>query len=195
MSMSTAEVSNLGWRWWTAGKWPWSLALSANTFLFRSPNQTNVCNLLTIWTDPLQGLSYMSEVQFDAELFSTSVYKGVPRKELDEAWRKLVERTCLFCAAESHFEDHTCHLFIGSLLSRPNDSGWLHNAASIRRDNEVNKGHWWSLLCNSWGFPSPPLLGHHPKVHLAEQLHTRWYFPKSARGSMGTCRWVRLDLV
>ncbi len=43
--------------------------------------------------DPLKHLATLSPVKFDAELFSTSVYKGQPRKELDDAWEKLVDRT------------------------------------------------------------------------------------------------------
>ena len=44
--------------------------------------------------DPLERLATSSPLNFDAELFSTSVYKGQPRKELDEAWKKLVDRMC-----------------------------------------------------------------------------------------------------
>lgn len=45
--------------------------------------------------DPLEQLATVSPVKFDAELFAASVYKGEPRKELDEAWNKLVDRMYL----------------------------------------------------------------------------------------------------
>ncbi|TAQ83482.1 hypothetical protein B7494_g8197 [Chlorociboria aeruginascens] len=41
--------------------------------------------------DPLEHLATLSPVKFDAELFSTSVYKGQPRKELNDAWEKIVD--------------------------------------------------------------------------------------------------------
>jgi len=44
--------------------------------------------------DPLERFATIGPVKFDAELFSTSVYKGQPRKELDDAWEKLVDRMC-----------------------------------------------------------------------------------------------------
>ena len=44
--------------------------------------------------DPLERLATRSPLKFDAELFSTGVYKGQPRKELDEAWKKIVDRMC-----------------------------------------------------------------------------------------------------
>lgn len=42
--------------------------------------------------DPLEQLATFSPLRFDAELGSKSVYKGAPRRELDEAWKKLVDR-------------------------------------------------------------------------------------------------------
>ncbi|KAK4165540.1 hypothetical protein QBC43DRAFT_351141 [Cladorrhinum sp. PSN259] len=41
--------------------------------------------------DPLEQLATVSPVKFDAELFAASIYKGEPRKELDEAWDKVVD--------------------------------------------------------------------------------------------------------
>ncbi|KAI1128592.1 hypothetical protein F5Y10DRAFT_291866 [Nemania abortiva] len=40
---------------------------------------------------PLERLATRSPVTFNADLFTTSVYKGDPRQELDEAWGKLVD--------------------------------------------------------------------------------------------------------
>lgn len=44
--------------------------------------------------DRLEHLATLSPVKFDVELFSTSVYKGQPRKEPNDAWEKIVDRTC-----------------------------------------------------------------------------------------------------
>lgn len=49
--------------------------------------------LLMVRKDPLERLAAMSPFKFKAELFAISLYKGEPRKELDEAWEKLVNRT------------------------------------------------------------------------------------------------------
>jgi hypothetical protein len=55
-----------------------------------SPSNTHAHNQ----KDPLERLETRSSVKFDSELFSTSVYKGQPRKELNEAWEKIVDRKC-----------------------------------------------------------------------------------------------------
>ena len=48
--------------------------------------------MLTIKQDPLEKLVTLHTKKLEAKLFSISVYKGLPRKELDEAWKKLVDR-------------------------------------------------------------------------------------------------------
>ena len=44
--------------------------------------------------DSLEGLATRSPVIFNAELFTISIYKGEPRKELNKAWEKLVNYIC-----------------------------------------------------------------------------------------------------
>jgi hypothetical protein len=61
-----------------------------------------LCKLgLTLLIDPLARLSTFESVIFEAELFSTSIYKGVPRQELDDAWNQLVDRMCSLLHAPS----------------------------------------------------------------------------------------------
>lgn len=61
----------------------------------RSPQFLGSCDgdrqTRLIGSYPLEQLATVSPVKFDAELFAASVYKGEPRKELDEAWNKLVD--------------------------------------------------------------------------------------------------------
>lgn len=75
---------------WDDGHQTSSLNHSQQPDLLFSPSNTHAHNQ----KDPLERLETRSSVKFDAELFSTSVYKGQPRKELDEAWEKIVDRMC-----------------------------------------------------------------------------------------------------
>ncbi|KAI0439382.1 hypothetical protein F4803DRAFT_564584 [Xylaria telfairii] len=50
---------------------------------------------------PLEQLTTKIPVKFDAELFSTSIYKGRPRKELDDAWGKLVDHPMILADYET----------------------------------------------------------------------------------------------
>ncbi|KAG4257534.1 hypothetical protein FPRO03_13907 [Fusarium proliferatum] len=58
--------------------------------------------------DALERFINTSSIKFDAELFSTSVYKGEPRKELDEAWEKLVDHPMILV------DRNTRHVFDAS---------------------------------------------------------------------------------
>ena len=55
---------------------------------------SSVWNVLKCWwkEDPLKNIAKYSLQRFDAELGAPSVFKGPPRKELDDAWHALVDR-------------------------------------------------------------------------------------------------------
>ncbi|KAI9788581.1 MAG: hypothetical protein M1816_006830 [Peltula sp. TS41687] len=64
---------------------------------------------------PLERLATTSRslVTFEAELFSSSVYKGQPRKELDEAWEKLVDHPMILA------DYRTLQAFDGRTTKKP----------------------------------------------------------------------------
>ena len=48
-------------------------------------------SLTDVYKDPLTQIAKHSRMKFDAELGAQSIYKGTPRIDLDEAWKRIVD--------------------------------------------------------------------------------------------------------